>query len=805
MKHFLAALLCLAALTAHAGDNRWTSTGPYGGLFARFAFHPKQSNLIFASGSSDLYRSRNGGNSWERLDLFGGGQYPSASIVRFHPQDANRILAANYSVFTSTDQGTNWQEVSTMRLNGDSFMDLEFHPSNAQILYGITYRSGVLKSTDGGSTWSPKNTGIKMTPVRNCCETPQLEVDPSNGNTVYALTSSFILYKSTNGGDSWKAIGPKFQTASGLVVDPKNPQTLYAGGSSGAFKSTNGGASWSQVLDRGGFLSIDPRNPQTVYAAAGLAYKTTNSGAGWTLLPGLDQVSVQAIGIHPATNTIFAGAEGSGISRSKNGGFQWQTVNAGVDNRETNKVLSHTDRRQIMFALEFPDVQMSKDAGRRWEPFRALRNFKVGGGDVHPANPNLIAFSGLSIDVNGNTALSSDGGKSWAVSGPSGATVPGPNNIRFHPQDQKTVFILPADNNFHPLGVSKSTDFGRSWKPVNSGLSDKNTSVIAVDPENGSNVYVGTSSGKIFGSANGASSWKNSSAGLVAGRIRFIAVDPADSKILYATAEGKGGGPAVLFKSTNGGSSWVRRTNGLPDVAFLFSIAIDPRNSRTIYVCSNLGLHVSTDGAENWSTFDASGLESQQAFDVFLSGNDILIGTGRGVWSYTRKSVSGGPVIDQILPGSAKTGDAVTINGRNFGPTQGSSAITFAGASASAASSWSDSSVQIRVPSGARSGPVLLTAGGKRSNSFEFIVLPSTGTIEPSSGPSSGGTRVTIVASGRFAGSGFNVLFGRQLAKDMRFIAPNIIICTAPAGSGTVDVLIFTAGALINAGTFTYQ
>ncbi|HSP05572.1 MAG TPA: hypothetical protein VLR94_00265, partial [Acidobacteriota bacterium] len=64
----VAIFIVLLAGMAPAGENRWTSTGPYGGYFLTFAFDPSSSNTVYVSGGDALYRSRNGGQLWERLD-----------------------------------------------------------------------------------------------------------------------------------------------------------------------------------------------------------------------------------------------------------------------------------------------------------------------------------------------------------------------------------------------------------------------------------------------------------------------------------------------------------------------------------------------------------------------------------------------------------------------------------------------------------------------------------------------------------------------------------------------------------------
>ena len=232
---------------------------------------------------------------------------------------------------------------------------------------------------------------------------------------------------------------------------------------------------------------------------------------------------------------------------------------------------------------------------------------------------------------------------------------------------------------------------------------------------------------------------------------------------------------------------------------------MDPKNSSNVFAAGEAGVFVSADAGENWSAFDATGLRPFYIFDIHINPaqpDTLWIGTDRGVYSYTRKSTLGSPVITQITPSAGHIGDTVSIRGSNFGSTQGSSGVSFNGTNGGSAGSWSDTNISIRV---AGSGPVSVTVNGKRSNSFGFSLLATSGNIQPASGPASGGTTVTILGPAAISRAAINVLFGNQVAGNIRFTAPNIYTCTAPPGSGTVTVTIVNGATLTSAGTYSYQ
>jgi len=106
------------------------------------------------------------------------------------------------------------------------------------------------------------------------------------------------------------------------------------------------------------------------------------------------------------------------------------------------------------------------------------------------------------------------------------------------------------------------------------------------------------------------------------------------------------------------------------------------------------------------------------------------------------------PSITSLNPASGVEDTAVTITGSNFGWTQGSGTVTFNGTSVGEASSWRDGSIGVRVPSGATTGAVVVTAGGMASNPVTFTVttVPAITSVSPTSGAA--GVQIAISGSG---------------------------------------------------------
>jgi hypothetical protein len=166
-------------------------------------------------------------------------------------------------------------------------------------------------------------------------------------------------------------------------------------------------------------------------------------------------------------------------------------------------------------------------------------------------------------------------------------------------------------------GIFKSVDGGTSWTPVNDGLGSFSIFALAVDPQNTSVLYAGTSSG-VFKSANGGARWEAASVGLESSEdlaIHALAIDPIEADTVYAATEGG------IFKSITAAEIWDRLANGLPDDPFL-SVAIDPANRHRVYAGSETaGVFESVDFGASWQAA-GTGLPSLKVVGLTVVAGD---------------------------------------------------------------------------------------------------------------------------------------------------------------------------------------
>ena len=158
------------------------------------------------------------------------------------------------------------------------------------------------------------------------------------------------------------------------------------------------------------------------------------------------------------------------------------------------------------------------------------------------------------------------------------------------------------------------------------------------------------------------------------------------------------------------------------------------------------------------------------------------------------------PSITSLSPTFAPLGASVTITGADFGASQGTSTVTFNGATA-IPTSWSAASIVVTVPSGATTGNVVVTVNGLASNGVPFSVAPSIASLSPTSGPV--GTSVTITGTSFGATQGTSaVTFGAYTATPTSWSTTTIVV-PVPAGATTGNVIVMVNGIGSNRVLFT--
>jgi len=307
------------------------------------------STTIYAANDGGIYRSTNSGVSW--TDLTNGmaiSQLYRASAA----QTDTRVIAGlqdNGTKLRSTT-GT-WSD----EIGGDG-MDCAIDPTNASYMYGTLYYGDIQRSTNGGSSWtsitpSTGTDGAWVTPVL---------LDPVNPSIIYMGYTD--LMKSTDRGTTWSKISAG-QTAgkfiSNIAVAPSNSLVIYISWGTAMAKTINGGTSWTTVTapisSQISSLMVDPTNPNNLYAtysnftAGAKVYYSNNGGTSWTNISGtLPNIPANKIIYQTGSNgALYLGMD-VGIYYRDNTQTDWSLYNSGLPNVEIFDLeIRYSDKKLI--------------------------------------------------------------------------------------------------------------------------------------------------------------------------------------------------------------------------------------------------------------------------------------------------------------------------------------------------------------------------------------------------------------------------------------------------------------------------
>ena len=637
--------------------------------------------------------------NWTPLGPFGspaGGGAGRIQVICANPTNTNSFYVGSAAGgFWMTNNGGISYTTTTDQLGSCGVSDIAINPFNTNIIYistgdrdaGDTYATGVLKSIDGGLTWS--NTGLVWQTIQQR-RIYRLLINPINPNTLIAATSVGI-YRSLNAGQSWSLI------SSGNYVDaeyrPNDTTTVYAVTSNGLSKSINGGASFAGVSAFPSGISanrlsiaVSRANANYLYVLVsnnsngfGGLYRSLNSGTTFSLMsssPNIFDWSTTgngtggqgwydiAIDASPSNaNEIIAGGVNSW--KSTNGGANWVLNSHWYGGG--GKPYVHADLHYVLYTSGTTcylgtdgGVSKTSNNGQNWTEINGNMNiaqmYKIGLASNNSSKlitghqdngSNLLNGSNWSqvyggdgmdcfIDWNNNNTLvastqnggftrSINGGSNWSaiVSGLSGT-----------PAWVAPIVQDPISANTYYCGyqnVFKSTNQGNTWTII----SNFNTTLdeIKVSPLN-PNIIFATSTNAIWKTSNGGTTWSNITPTNIIGnnQITDLTMDNLNPNNIYITLSGYSAGIKVLA-SYNGGSTWINYSQGLPNIPTNCIVYV--KNSpQGLYLGTDVGVYYREANMSNWISY-FTGLPNiiVQDLEIYYSTGKLRAATyARGVW-----------------------------------------------------------------------------------------------------------------------------------------------------------------------------
>jgi len=641
---------------------------------------------IFRSSQAGIgvYKSTDAGKTWTHMGLTGTYTLPRIVIHPANP-DVVYVAASGHEwtdnsergVFKTTDGGKTWLKILILN-NQTGAIDLVMDPGNPDILYAATWQrmrkkwndprndaatagSGIFKTTDGGQTWKPINSGL---PVPRYCGRIGIDLCLAQPNVLYAFVDNYepaaqtqtegradsygrpssgrikgaTVYRSDNGGEAWTLTCP---------VTPEMTRAME-------FHSGTYGWVFGQV-------KADPNDPNTVYTM-GLGLNVSTDGGKTFKKIGDMHGDHHGLWIDPDNSNYLIDVNDGGLVISYDKGKTW---------KEFQNNLPLTQFFNINYDMATPfrvygSVQdwgsfrgvVDLSRGRDKIPAQDFERAPGGEGSSHaadPTNPNIVYSAGFYGRIM-RTDYSAGGNWYQATKNiyPQGYE----NEPVLRGQWIAPFILSPHNPSVVYLGlqyVFRSRDRGDTWEKISPDLTYNTASekgdisyhtmfALSESPLMFGLVYAGTDDGRVWVTKDGGQAWQDIAAGLPYQKwVSRIQASAFKMSRVYMTQNGKRDDDFTpyVWKSEDFGKTWTSIAGNIP-YGPVNVIREDPTNQDILYVGTDGGVFVTKDGGKTWNVLGGN-LPMAYVHDLVIHPRDNIIAIathGRGMWVLDAESIN---------------------------------------------------------------------------------------------------------------------------------------------------------------------
>jgi photosystem II stability/assembly factor-like uncharacterized protein len=543
-----------------------------------------------------LYRTRDGGKSWQKVL---GVDTNTGVIDVAMAKNGRTLIAATYErrrrawgfvgggpgsgLWRSLDGGDTWERLANGLPTGNTGrIGVAIAASDPNIAYAVieNRHGGIYRSVDRGITWTRQNP-VNDRPMYFS----QIRVDPTNPDRVWLLGTT--VYRSIDGGKTFTSdsvVRNVHADNHALWIDPARPEHMLLGTDGGLFVSYDGSRRWDYIdnLPIGQFydISIDKREPYWIYG--GVQDNGTFTFPSGTYSRGAltdDQVAFIGYGdgfqvaVDP-TNPRFAytnSQNGRGYVTDLETRQERRITPVPADRKEhyrfnwnTAILVSPNDPRTYYYGAN--KLLKTSDHGTTWQEIspdltrnQDWRKLSLGPGvperdSTTPSRDDGISGYGTITTISespkaagtlyvgtddGNVQMTTDGGAHW-MNLTTRFRLPGPrwvSTVLASQHDAKTAFVTfdgHTDDDMTPY-IFKTTDGGASWSSISGDLpAGHPVKTIAEDPRNPNLLFAGTEFG-LYWSFDGGRHWSFPGGGLPRVMVDRVLVNERNNDLILAT------------------------------------------------------------------------------------------------------------------------------------------------------------------------------------------------------------------------------------------------------------------------------
>jgi photosystem II stability/assembly factor-like uncharacterized protein len=646
------------------GGRTWEniSDGHFGGSIGAIEVAPSDPNVIYVGGGectvrgnvsagTGVWKSTDAGRSWKSMGLTQSRHIPRMKV---HPQNSDLVYAAvlgdlfksssERGVYRSKDGGKSWERI--LFVNNDvGAVDLCMDPTNPRILYASTWRvrrtpydlssggegSKLWKSTDGGDTWTDlsANAGLPTDTLGIIGVT----VSPKRPDRVWAIIESKTggVFRSDDGGKTWKKFNDDRNLRqrawyyTRIYADTYDEDVVYVMNVQ-YHKSKDGGKTFSAKNAPHGDhhdLWIAPEDARRmIIADDGGAQISYDGGETWSTYHNQPTAQFYRVTTDNAFPFRIYGAQQDNTSVR----IEHRTAEASISDRhyepsaggESGHLAPDPLKPEVVYGGEYHGLLTRVDhANSTWRSINVWPEDNMG----HGAEDTKYRFQ-------------------WNFP------------IFFSPHDPKKLYA--ASNHLHV-----TTNEGQSWQTISPDLTtnDKsrqkssggpitqdNTSVeyyctvfaAAESPRVKDLIWTGSDDGLVHVTRDGGKNWAQVTPAALPkwAQINGIEPDPHTDGGCYiaATCYKLGDYQPYLFYTSDYGASWTKITNGIGNEHFTRAIRADLKQKGVLYAGTEQGMYVSANNGANWQPLQLN-LPVVPVTDLAWKENKLIAATqGRAFW-----------------------------------------------------------------------------------------------------------------------------------------------------------------------------